>query len=115
MVAIRHNKEKFSAKWENLGEEMKELLPKIHDQMYQKALQARADHMKNVDNWKDFMSSLADRNIVLADWCDTVACEEKIKAQSKEESLEAMAEMNEEESALTGSAKTLCIPYTMGR
>ena len=26
-----------------------------------------------------------------------------------------MEAMNEEESALTGAAKTLCIPYTMGR
>ena len=57
------------------------------------------------------MVALGEKNIVLADWCDTVACEEKIKAQSKEESLKAMEEMNEEESALTGSAKTLCLPY----
>lgn len=71
--------------------------------------------MKTVDNWEDFMSALGQRNIVLADWCDTVDCEVKIKAQSKEESLQAMADMNAEEAALTGSAKTLCIPYTMGR
>merc|ERR1712151_285614 len=83
--------------------------------MYKKAEQARSEKMKNVDNWKDFMEALADRNIVLADWCDSVDCETKVKAQSKEESLEAMAEMNEDEAALTGSAKTLCIPYTMGR
>ena len=90
-------------------------MPKIHDQMYEKAKAARSDHMKSVDNWDDFMAALGDRNICLADWCDTVDCEVKIKDQSKEESIAAMAEMNEEESALTGSAKTLCIPYTMGR
>lgn len=113
--AIRHNGEKFSAKWETLAQEMKDLLPKIHDQMYEKAKNARSDHMKNVDNWEDFMSALGDRNVCLADWCDSVDCEVKIKDQSKEESIAAMEAMNEEESALTGSAKTLCIPYTMGR
>ena len=49
--AVRHNGEKFSAKWETLAQEMKELLPKIHDQMYEKAKNARGDHIKNVDNW----------------------------------------------------------------
>jgi len=29
--------------------------------------------------------------------------------------MHAMAEMNEDEALLTGAAKTLCIPYTMGR
>ena len=113
--AIRHSGEKFSAGWKNLAGEMQELLTKIHDDMYKKACAARADHMINIDNWKDFMAALGDRNICLADWCDTVDCEVKIKEQSKQESLEAMEAMNEEESALTGSAKTLCIPYTMGR
>ena len=71
--------------------------------------------MKTVDNWADFMAALGGRDIVLADWCDTVDCEVKIKDQSKEESLEAMKDMNEEETMLSGSAKTLCIPYTMGK
>lgn len=29
--------------------------------------------------------------------------------------MKAMEEMNEDEALLTGSAKTLCIPYQMGR
>ena len=88
---------------------------KIHDEMYKKAEQARSDHMKTVDNWEDFMAALGGRDIVLADWCDTVECEVKVKDQSKEESLEAMKNMNEEETMLSGAAKTLCIPYTMGK
>ena len=58
---------------------MTELLPKIHDQMYDKAKKSRDDHMKHVDNWEDFMSALGGRNVCLADWCDTVDCECKIK------------------------------------
>ena len=90
-------------------------MPKIHEAMYEKAKAARSEHMKEVTNWEDFMAALGQRNIVLADWCDTVKCEETIKAQSKEESIAAMANMNEEETMLSGSAKTLCIPYDMGK
>lgn len=61
------------------------------------------------------MTALNNRDIILADWCDTVECEERVKEQSKEASMEAMADMNEEETLLTGSAKTLCVPYRMGR
>ena len=47
--------------------------------MYEKAKNARSDHMKNVDNWEDFMSALGGRNVCLADWCDEKDCEVKIK------------------------------------
>ena len=114
-AAIRHSNEKFQVKWDNIADEMVDLMPKIHKQMYDKAVQAREDNMATVDNWADFMKELGNRKIVLADWCDTVACEEKVKETSKEESMQAMEEMNEEESKLTGAAKTLCIPYTMGK
>lgn len=79
--------------------------------MYDKALQARESHLKNASNWDEFMGALNNRDIVLADWCDCVECEERIKDLSKEESMKAMEAMNEEETLLTGSAKTLCIPY----
>jgi len=94
---------------------MKELLVELHQQMYNKALLAREDHLKTATNWDEFMTALNNRDIILADWCDEVECEERVKEQSKEASMEAMASMNEEESLLTGSAKTLCVPYTMGR
>ena len=83
--------------------------------MYEKATVARDEHLKTVDNWDDFMAALGKKDIVLADWCDKVACEERIKDQSKEESMKAMEDMNEDEALLTGAAKTLCIPYQMGR
>ena len=83
--------------------------------MYEKATVARDEHLKTVDNWDDFMAALGKKDIVLADWCDAVACEERIKDQSKEESMKAMEDMNEDEALLTGAAKTLCIPYQMGR
>lgn len=79
--------------------------------MFEKALQSRLDHTKNVDNWQDFMNALSGRNICMAAWCNEEACEDKAKDRSKEESLKAMAEKNEDEALLTGAAKTLCIPF----
>ncbi len=90
---------------------MTQLVTTIHDDMYAKASAARDEHLKSVTNWDEFMQALNNRDICLADWCDEKCCEERIKDQSKEESMKAMAEMNEDEALLTGSAKTLCIPY----
>jgi len=82
--------------------------------MLEKATKARDSHMIEVTEWKSFMKALNEKNICLAPWCDTVECEKRVKELSKEESLQAMAEANEGEAVLTGSAKTLCIPYDYG-
>ena len=83
--------------------------------MYQKAEAARDEHLRTVSNWDEFMAALNNRDICLADWCDEKECEERIKDVSKEESMKMMEEMNEDEALRTGSAKTLCIPYQMGK
>lgn len=62
------------------------------------------------------MAALNRKDICLAPWCDTVKCEETVKNKSKAESLAAAAEEGEDErSALTGAAKTLCIPFELGK
>jgi prolyl-tRNA synthetase len=96
---------------ETLLEEITKLLDAIQTEMYDKALKKREDHVKKVDNWKDFMDALGGRNICLAPWCNIQACEVEVKDRSKEESLQLMANKNEDEVLLTGSAKTLCIPF----
>jgi len=83
--------------------------------MYNKALEARNNHLSTVKNWEEFMLALSKKDICLATFCDEAACEIKTKDRSKEESLKAMEEANEGEAVLTGSAKTLCIPFEMGK
>jgi prolyl-tRNA synthetase len=107
----RHDGVKSQIKQDTLAEEIPKLLEVIHKEMYDKALKARLDHVKDVDNWKDFMDALGGRNLCMAPWCDVQACEVEVKDRSKEESLALMLEKNEEEAMLTGSAKTLCIPF----
>lgn len=106
----RNDGKKEDVAQQGVGKIMFDLLDQIHDEMYDKALQSRLSHVKEIDNWKDFMDALGDRNICLAPWCNVQDCEVEVKDRSKEESLAAMAEKGEEEAQLTGSAKTLCIP-----
>ena len=53
--------------------------------------------MPDVDNWKDFMTALSNRDICMAPWCNIQECEVEVKDRSKEESLAAMENMNSEE------------------
>jgi prolyl-tRNA synthetase len=94
-----------------LAETIKEELNKVHNQMFEKALKARESFTKHVDNWHDFMHALSERNICIAPWCNCQECEVNVKDRSKAESEKAMEEANEGEKLLTGSAKTLCIPF----
>lgn len=57
------------------------------------------------------MEAINLRNLCLAPWCDVVKCEEAVKDRSKEESLQFSEQSQEGEEILTGSAKTLCIPF----
>lgn len=112
--AIRHSGEKMQLSQEDIAKSVTDVLDKIHKDMYQKALDARNSHLKEVTDWAGFMTALNNKDICLAPWCDTAACEIRIKDQSKEESLANMEAANEGEVVLTGSAKTLCIPYELG-
>lgn len=114
-VVVRYSGEKFQASWTGLAAGMVDQMEKIQSGMYNKAKQSREDHISHVKNWEDFMTALAKRDVCLAPWCDTVACEVVVKDRAKEESIAAMAEANEGEAQLTGSAKTLCIPFELGK
>lgn len=111
---IRHSGAKSQVKQESIVADMQQLMLDIHQQMFDKAKAARDSHLKEVSNWEEFMDAMNAKNICLAPWCDQQKCEIKIKEQSKEESMQKMLEANEDESLLTGAAKTLCIPYEIG-
>ena len=114
-VCIRFNGKKYQEAWAGLDDKMAELMEQIHNDMYKKAESARQEHLREVTNWNEFMDALNKKDICLAPWCEDEECEDKIKEVSKEESLKAMEECNEDEVVLTGSAKTLCIPHKLGK
>ena len=62
-------------KWENLTTEIPKLLEKIHDDMYERAVKTRDEHLKDAFTWEEFMTALNGRNIVLTPWCYESECE----------------------------------------
>lgn len=91
---------------------VKEALEKIQASMLSKARAARDEKILRVDVWEDFVPALDKRAIVLAPWCEKTSCEENVKERSGQESAQQLDEEGEVDTrALSGSAKTLCIPF----
>jgi len=113
-IAIRHDGEKLDLPVEGLGSELKKRLDEIQTAMFEKAKVLRDDHIVQITEWKDFVPNLEKNNLVLAPWADPedVEWEEWVKATSREESLKnAGLEGEDERTATSVAAKTLCVPF----
>lgn len=113
-AVIRHNGEKIDLPVEGLGACLKEKLEDIHKAMFEKACVERDNHVKQITEWKDFVPTLEQNNLVLTPWCgpEHEDWEEWVKKTSREESLANMGEEAEDERTATSvAAKTLCIPF----
>lgn len=65
---------------ETLPEKLVALLDQVHDEMYQKALQFRDEHITNVSTYDEFKDVLNSKGgYVKMAWCGDEACEIKIK------------------------------------
>ena len=107
LAVLRYNGEKLEISWEELIEKVPALLKDIQQGMFDKCKEKFDSKLKKESTWEGFMNELNKKNVVLTPWCQTAACEEKVKHRSGVESKE-MA--NEGEALLTGQAKTLCMP-----
>lgn len=101
----RVNGHKETIAWENITETTKLRMKEIYDVMFANAKQRFNDKIKSAATWPEFMTSLNSRCIVYTPWCNNTACEKAVKERSALES-----KGTENESGLSGSAKTLCIP-----
>lgn len=113
-VAVRHDGSKLDLPVEGLGAELSKLLDEIQTTMFEKAKKKRDEHIVKITEWKDFVPNLEKNNLVLAPWSDPkdAELEEETKARSKEESLKnAGMEGEDERTATSVAAKTLCIPF----
>lgn len=113
-VVTRHNnlKEDFSV--EDLATLLPQKLESIQNEMFIKAKTARDQHLVQVTDWKDFVPNLEKNNLVLTPWCggEYQEWEEVVKEKSREESLKARGEGEEDaRCAVSVAAKTLCIPF----
>jgi prolyl-tRNA synthetase len=84
-----------------------ELLVKIQADMLARARQERDSRISIAWSWAEFRQGLALGNLVLAPWCCTTETEEWVK----EETSPAKNPDEVEGGKLSGSAKTLCVPF----
>ncbi len=83
-IARRDTKEKSSMLMEGLAENVKNLLDEIQQNMYNKALAFRTEHITNADNWDEFVKLLDEKGgFISAHWDGTAETEDKIKDQTK--------------------------------
>ncbi len=114
-IVLRYNGEKIDMSVEGLGAQLTEKLEDIQNAMFEKAKVARDQHLVQVTEWKDFVPNLELNNLVLTPWCggEHQDWEEWVKNTSREESLKARGQEGEDERTATSvAAKTLCIPFT---
>lgn len=89
-----------------------ESLEDIQSVTFAKARIARDERIVQVSKWEEFVPALDKRTMVLAPWCENVSCEEGVKDKSSKESAQKLMENGEVDTrALSGAAKTLCIPF----
>ena len=113
-IVIRHNGEKVDMEVAGLGKNLKEKLDEIQKTMFETAKKERDDHVVQVTEWKDFVPNLEKNNLVLTPWCggEHEDWEEWVKNTSREESLKSRGQEGEDERTATSvAAKTLCIPF----
>lgn len=111
IIVRRDNGKKYESSWNDLLSNVKNIMDEMHNEMYQKALEARDKHVSKVSTWNEFLDELDKRNVCIVPWCQCEECEECIKKRSAADSLARAENKNEEEQLiLTGSAKALCIP-----
>jgi len=82
--------------------------------MFAKAKKERDEHLVQITEWKDFVPNLELNNLILTPWCggEHVKWEEWVKETSRDEGLKTRGEDGEEETtAVSIAAKTLCIPF----
>jgi prolyl-tRNA synthetase len=83
-VARRDTKEKQSMSMNGLGGNIKKLLEDIQQNMYNKALAFRDEHIRKADTWDEFVKMLDDKGgFISAHWDGTSETEEKIKDETK--------------------------------
>jgi prolyl-tRNA synthetase len=108
VISRRDTGSKSDVPFSSLLETVTKLLDEIHNNLYERAKKIRDEHIVKVTKWEDFMKALAGKNMCLCSWCEESACEEEAKKRSQKES---SVSKSDEQFQLSGSAKSLCIPF----
>ena len=82
-VARRDTLEKEVLQLEDIAEKIENLLEKIQENIYQKALDFRDENTFTVDTWEEFMERIEKGGFVQSHWDGTPETEQKIKDKTK--------------------------------
>jgi prolyl-tRNA synthetase len=83
-LARRDTKEKFTVSQEGLADYIQNLLEEIQQNIYNKALNYRNDHITEANTYDEFKSILDDKGgFIAAHWDGTAETEKKIKEETK--------------------------------
>ena len=113
-MVVRSTGDKTDHATADLAQVVKDRLAVIQTDMLERARAVRDSHLVRVTEWKDFVPEIEKHNLVLTPWCggEHQDWEEWVKEKSREESLAARGEEGEDERTATSvAAKTLCIPF----
>jgi len=105
---ISQGSKKPQVKFDQVVERTKETLIEFQRLLYERAAKAKADHTKHATTWEEFLAYLNQKNTVLVPFCLDSECEGQVKQKSAEQSKAQETDLQFE---LTGSAKSLCIPF----
>jgi prolyl-tRNA synthetase len=120
IVAVRRDtKAKEPLNWATLSTRIREILDDIHNSLLSKARTLRDERLAKITKWEEFIPALDAKKMVLAPWCQETECEDKVKEKTtpvkKDNKPEPKPNDNNQdeefEPALSGSAKSLCMPF----
>ena len=109
LVVRRNDNRKYTVKLADLETRVPEILEEMQKDLFLKAKELFDTHRVVVDEWKDFVPALNQKNVILAPWCGVMECEEDIKDSSAKR--DDGEEFEADEKAPSMGAKTLCIPF----
>ena len=93
VLVSRVTREKTFVSLDNLAEEVEKALQRVHDELYQRALENRTNRTYEAHSREEFLELANTRSgYIKAMWCGETACEEEIKE-------------------ITGGIKSRCIPF----
>jgi prolyl-tRNA synthetase len=59
-----------------------EILEQCQAALFNKAKESRDKHLVQLETWDKFVETLNKKCIIMAPWCEEVACEEQVKERS---------------------------------
>ncbi|KAL7067946.1 prolyl-tRNA synthetase family protein [Cryptosporidium serpentis] len=109
-IVIRDNRKKKDISISCLQDEIPKLLEDLQKRLYNSAKEKFYSSIVQIKDFNEVMPLLNKKKLVLAPWCESVECEEDIKKETTNLSIQMNNQNFTDSLGLTGAMKSLCIP-----